>query len=61
MNEALKDLIGEEVTVWSNSGDTYYTDTGTLEAYDHPWVRIRRSNEELLCFSAYNIRLLKLD
>ena len=60
MNEALGELIGNEVEVRSNSGDDDCCDHGVLEAFDYPWIRIRKSDKEVLCFPCHNIRLVKV-
>ena len=60
MNDAIEILVGRRVKIWSNptgSGDC--NDSGILESYDYPWVRLRRGKTEVLCFSAYNIRLVQ--
>lgn len=58
-NDALSDLIGRRVEVWSNSGDDEHSDRGVLEAFDHPFVRLN-DNGKILCFSIFNVRLIKL-
>ena len=58
-NLALADLIGKRVEVWSNSGDDEHSDRGTLEAFAFPFVRIN-DNGKILCFSIFNVRLVKL-
>jgi hypothetical protein len=60
MNEALGELIGNEVEVRSNSGDDDCCDHGILESFDYPWIRVRKSDRELLCFPVHNIRLVKV-
>jgi hypothetical protein len=60
MNEALFELIGNEVEVRSNSGDDDCCDYGLLEAFDYPWIRIRKSEKDVLCFPVHNIRLIKV-
>jgi hypothetical protein len=59
MNDALRDLIGQRVKVWSGEGQTSYTDEGVLEAFVDPWIRLRNDQNELLCFPVYNVRLVK--
>ena len=59
-NSAIGAMIGQEVKVWSVSGESYYTDEGILEAFDHPWLRLRNSDDELLCLSVYRVRLVKV-
>lgn len=59
MNPVLNDLIGKYVEVVSLGAETRYVDIGVLEAFDANWIRIRKDNGEILCFSLYNIRLLK--
>ena len=60
MNEAFGELIGNEVEIRSNSGDDDCCDYGVLEAFDYPWVRIRKSEKDVLCFPVHNIRLVKV-
>jgi hypothetical protein len=59
-NRAIGPFVGKEVKVWSQEGDTRFTDEGVLEAFDHPWLRLRTHAGEVLCFSVHNIRLVKL-
>lgn len=58
-NLALTDMVGKRVEVWTNSGDDEHSDRGTLEAFAFPFVRIN-DNGKILCFSIFNIRLIKL-
>jgi hypothetical protein len=58
MNAALEGLIGRSIRVWS--GDQGLWDEGVLEVFDPPWLRMRKSDGEILCFSACRIRLIKL-
>jgi hypothetical protein len=60
MNDAIDLLLGRKVKIWSNpTGSSDCTDIGILESYDHPWLRLRRSKTEVLCFAVYNIRLVE--
>ncbi|MFN3650480.1 MAG: hypothetical protein ACK47B_12955 [Armatimonadota bacterium] len=59
MNEALADLVGQKVRVYSTGASQGWTDDGVLEAWDHPWLRIRKNNGETLCLAVYSIRLIK--
>ena len=59
-NGPLSEFIGHQVEIISMEGHDRYTDAGVLEAYDSPWVNLRKKSGELLCFSTYNIRLIKL-
>ena len=56
----LAEFIGQNVEVISMEGHDRYTDVGALEAFDAPWVNIRKKSGELLVFSVYNVRLIKL-
>ena len=60
MNQALGDLIGKNVKVTSVGASGRFVDGGILESYDHPWLRLRKSTGEILCFAVYNIRLVEL-
>lgn len=57
---ALAEFVGHQVEIISMEGHDRYTDVGVLEAYNNPWVNLRKKSGELLCFSSYNIRLIKL-
>jgi hypothetical protein len=60
MNEALADLVGRRIKVWQGGRESYYyTEEGTLEAYDHPWLRLRGDTGEVVCLCAYSIRMLR--
>ena len=58
-NLALTDMVGKRVEVWTNSGDDEHSDRGILETFAFPFVRIN-DNGKILCFSIFNIRLIKL-
>lgn len=58
MNEVLHDLVGQEVSVYSESRQGEYHDVGILESFDAAWIRIRKG-DEIFCFSVYNVRLVK--
>lgn len=58
MNNALEDLVGKKVTVWSLGTQIEDTEAGVLEAYEHPFVRLRKG-DQVLVFPVYNIRVLK--
>jgi|HubBroStandDraft_4_1064222.scaffolds.fasta_scaffold1221394_1 hypothetical protein len=58
-SNALAELIGQQVEVTSLEGQDRFLDSGTLESYLHPWIYLRKKNGELLCFPAYNVRLIK--
>jgi hypothetical protein len=60
VNDAIDVLIGRRVKIWSNpTGSSDCTDTGNLESYDHPWIRLRRGRTDVICFSVYNVRLIE--
>ena len=58
MNEAIEDLLGNKVRVFSINVPN--GDEGVLESFEYPWVRIRSKDDNILCFPVHNIRLLKL-
>src|SRR5687768_14174235 len=59
LNRAIMDLIGVKVAVRSNpTGSSDCEDTGILEDYDYPWVRLKKG-KEIICFPVHNIRLIK--
>ena len=57
--DILQGLLGQRVRVESTTGDARFTDDGKLEAYEYPWVRLRKDGGEVLCFPVYHIRLIK--
>lgn len=60
VNEALSELIGHQVDVRSRVWNGEASDEGILEAYDYPWIRLRKGKDELLCFPVHNIRFVKM-
>jgi hypothetical protein len=59
-NSAIADMIGIKVSVRSNpTGSSDCEDSGILEGYEHPWIRLRKPKGEVICFPIYNIRLIK--
>jgi hypothetical protein len=58
-NEALSDLIGRRVRVYSIGGDDNHSDDGVLEIVDYPWLRIRIDDNWVMCFPIHNVRLVK--
>ncbi len=59
-NTAIMDLIGVKVSVRSNpTGSSDCEDSGILEDYDYPWIRLRKPKGEIICFPVHNIRLIK--
>lgn len=60
MSEVLRDLVGRRVKVWTLYSSGEHTDEGTLDKADDAWLRIRKNSGELFCFSAANVRLVKV-
>jgi hypothetical protein len=53
-------MVGVKVAVRSNpTGSSDCEDVGILEDFDYPWVRLRKSKTEVICFPVHNIRLVK--
>lgn len=59
-NQAVADLIGARVEVWTIGGDDDHYDTGILEAVEIPWVRLNTGRDRVFVFPIYNIRLIKV-
>jgi len=59
MSSVLQDLIGKKVSVYSNQPGAERQDVGVLEAADDHWLRIRKSDTEVLYFSVVLVRLIK--
>jgi hypothetical protein len=58
VTDALKDLVGRKVEIWTNSGQSSYKDSGIVDRCDGVWLRLR-TDKELKIFCAYTIRLIK--
>ncbi len=59
-NLALRDFIGEYVEIRSQYGQSEGTDRGILEAYDYPFLRLRKDSGDVFCFPVQNVRIVKL-
>jgi hypothetical protein len=60
LNRAIADMVGVRVAVRSNpTGSSDCEDVGILEDFEYPWLRLRKSEREVICFPVYNIRLVK--
>jgi hypothetical protein len=57
--QLLNDLIGRKVTVFSIQAGTERQDVGVLEATDGTWLRLNKSDAEVLYFSGYHVRMVK--
>lgn len=55
----LNELVGRKVSVYSNQPGTERQDVGILEAVDESWVKIRKSEHEVIFFSLHLVRLVK--
>jgi hypothetical protein len=52
VNEAVQPLIGQAVKVEADGPGLV---RGTLEAYDHPWLRLRTEKDKILCVPIYRL------
>lgn len=52
-------LVGKKIIIYSNAPGGGASDVGVLEAADGVWLTLRKSETEVLIFSAYNIRVIK--
>lgn len=59
MNSTLNEMIGRKVSIYSVQGGGERQDVGTLEAFDGTFLKVRKSDNEVLFFSVYQIRLVK--
>ncbi len=59
-NQALRDFIGQYVEIRSQYGQSEGTDRGILQAYDYPFIRLRKDTGETFCFPVQNVRIVKL-
>lgn len=55
----LEELLGNRVVVYSNGADDDCSDEGILEGYEYPWIKLRKG-KDTLCFTVFQIRLVKL-
>jgi hypothetical protein len=55
----LEELLGNRVVVYSRGADDDSSDEGILDAYEYPWIKLRK-NKDVLCFPVFQIRLIKL-
>jgi hypothetical protein len=58
MEQHLKELVGQDVMVYSNLPGSSARDKGTLEGCDALWLRLRKDSGEMLYFCLYNVRLV---
>jgi ferredoxin-fold anticodon binding domain-containing protein len=57
--ELLSEIKGKKVTVHSLQGETERQDVGVLEDVQGQWLKLRKSNSEVLFFCIYHLRLIK--
>jgi ferredoxin-fold anticodon binding domain-containing protein len=57
MNSVLQELVGKKVSV--HSAHAAVADIGVLESFDQQWVRLRKSDTDILYFGIAQIRLIK--
>jgi len=55
----MNELIGKKVIVYSELAGTERQDVGVLEGVETQWIRLRKSETEVLFFSIYKLRLIK--
>ena len=55
----LQEQVGKKVSVYSNQPGAERQDVGILESVDDTWVKIRKSETEIIYFCVYQIRLVK--
>lgn len=55
----MNEIIGKKVIVYSDPGNGERQDIGVLEGVENQWIRLRKSDTEVLFFSVYKIRLVK--
>lgn len=56
----VEEFIGKKVSVYSNQPGAERQDVGILEAVDATWLKIRKTETEVLFFSVHQVRLVKL-
>lgn len=58
-SDLVKEMVGKKVQVYSVHGGGESQVVGTLEAVDDQWLKVRKSESELMFFSVYQIRMVK--
>ena len=59
MNNVLQEQMGKKVSVYSNQPGSERQDVGILEAYDDTWLKVRKSETEIIYFCVHQIRQIK--
>jgi hypothetical protein len=59
MNSILQEQVGKKVSVYSNQPGAERQDVGILEGYDDHFVKVRKSESEVIYFGIAQIRLIK--
>ena|GEM_PF-1043195 len=59
MNNVLKDQLGKKISVYSNSPGMERQDVGILEDYNETWIKVRKSESEIIYFSVHQVRMIK--
>jgi len=59
LNNVLKDQLGKKISVYSNSPGMERQDVGILEDYNETWIKVRKSESEIIYFSVHQIRMIK--
>jgi len=59
-NQAIGEFIGKYVKIWQGGSESYYyTEEGTLESYDHPWISLIIADGERVCIPVYGVRMIR--
>jgi len=59
LNNVLKDQLGKKISVYSNSPGMERQDVGILEDYNETWIKVRKSESEIIYFSVHQVRMIK--
>ena len=57
--DLMKEMLGKKVQVYSVHGGGESQVVGTLEAVDDTWIKVRKSESEVMYFCVYQIRMIK--
>lgn len=57
--ELLKELIGQKVTIFSNSGDQNVQDVVRIEAVEGGIIKAKKGDRETMYFNIAHVRLIK--
>lgn len=55
----MESLVGKKVIIYSEAAGQERQDVGVLEGIEPIWLRLRKSDTEVLYFCVYQVRVVK--